>query len=129
MKHTTHLHQSSSFLLCRTMACFERNLHTQISSGDSVLSTTFCGITLWIIHFCFMNHYDIKIAKDVAKNVHCDTIMGLMKYPYTKNNSPTSPDKDTPLTGSCYTIWWSVNLSENWPFNVWIVNFINSHNY
>ncbi len=29
--------------LCRTMACFERNLHNQISSGDSVQSTTFCG--------------------------------------------------------------------------------------
>ncbi len=29
--------------LCSTMACFERNLHNQISSGDSVQSTTFCG--------------------------------------------------------------------------------------
>ncbi len=58
------------------MTCFERNVHTQISSGDSVLSTTFCGITLWIIHFCFMTHYDITITKDVAKNVHCDIIMG-----------------------------------------------------
>ncbi len=23
-----------------------------------------------------------------------------------------------------YTLWWSVNLSDNWAFNVWIVNFI-----
>ncbi len=58
------------------MACFEWNLHTQISGGDSVLSTTFCGITLWKICFCSMTHYDIIIAKDVAKDVHCDIIMG-----------------------------------------------------
>ncbi len=30
-------------LLYRTMACFERNLHNQISSGDSIQRTTFCG--------------------------------------------------------------------------------------
>ncbi len=29
--------------LCRTMACFECNLHNQISSGDSVQSSNFCG--------------------------------------------------------------------------------------
>ncbi len=58
------------------MVCFERNLHTQISSGDSVLNTTFCGITLWIIRFCSMTHYDITIANDVSRDVHCDIIMG-----------------------------------------------------
>ncbi len=58
------------------MACFEWNLHTQISSGDSVLSTTFCGITLWTIDFCFMTHYDITIANDVTRDFHCDIIMG-----------------------------------------------------
>ncbi len=58
------------------MACFERNLHTQISGGDYILSTTFSGITLWIIHFSFTTHYDITIAKDVANDVHCDIIMG-----------------------------------------------------
>ncbi len=26
------------------------------------------------------------------------------------------------------TLWWFVNLSDNWAFNVWTVNFINSHN-
>ncbi len=25
------------------------------------------------------------------------------------------------------TVWWSVNLSDNWVFNVWTVNFINCH--
>ncbi len=25
-----------------------------------------------------------------------------------------------------FTLWWLVNLSENWAFNVWTVNFINS---
>ncbi len=58
------------------MACFEWNLHTQISGGDSVLSTTFCGITLWTIRFCSMTHYDISIANDVARDVHCDMIIG-----------------------------------------------------
>ncbi len=29
--------------LCHTMACFERNLHNEISGGGSVKSTTFCG--------------------------------------------------------------------------------------
>ncbi len=58
------------------MACFERNIHTQISGGDSVLSTTFCGIPLWTIHFCSMTHYDITITNDVTRDVHCDIIMG-----------------------------------------------------
>ncbi len=26
--------------------------------------------------FCYMNHYDIKIDNDVARDVHCDIIMG-----------------------------------------------------
>ncbi len=63
-------------ILCRTMACFERNLHTQISGGDSVVSTTFFVITLWTLRFCFMTHYDIAIGNDVARDVHCDIIMG-----------------------------------------------------
>ncbi len=58
------------------MACFQRNHHTQISGGDSVLNTTFCGITLWTILLCSMTHYDIPIANDVARDVHCDIIMG-----------------------------------------------------
>ncbi len=62
-------------LLCRTMDCFEQNLHTQISGGDSFLSTTFCGITLWTIRVSSMTHYDITMANDVARDVHCDIIM------------------------------------------------------
>ncbi len=62
--------------LCRTMACFERNLHTQISGGDSILSSSFCGITLWTIHFCSMTHYDFTITNDVTRDVYCDIIMG-----------------------------------------------------
>ncbi len=58
------------------MACFERNLHTQIFGGDSVLTPTFCGITLWTIYFCSMTHYDITITNDVTRDVHCDIIMG-----------------------------------------------------
>ncbi len=57
------------------MACFERNLHTQISGGDSVLSTTFCWITLWTIYFCSLTHYDITITNDITRDVHCDIIM------------------------------------------------------
>ncbi len=58
------------------MAYFQLNLHTQISGGDSVISTTFCGITLWTIRFCSMTHYDITIANDVARDVNYDIIMG-----------------------------------------------------
>ncbi len=59
------------------MACFERNLHNQISSEDSVQSTTFCGnqvvdTTL----FCSITHYDITIGNDVARDVHYEIIMG-----------------------------------------------------
>ncbi len=62
--------------LCRTTACFERNLHTQISGGNSVVSTTFSVITLWTLLFSSMTHYDITIRNDVARDVHCDIIMG-----------------------------------------------------
>ncbi len=58
------------------MACCEWNFHTQISSGDSVLSTTFYGITLWTVCFCSITHYDITIANDVASDVHYDIKMG-----------------------------------------------------
>ncbi len=63
-------------LLCRAMACFERNLHTQISSWDSVLSTTFCMDHIRTLLFCSMAHYDITIGNDVARDVHCDITMG-----------------------------------------------------
>ncbi len=59
------------------MACFEQNLHTQISSGDSVLSTTFCGNHVADTTFCFMTHYDITIGNDITSDVHYDIIMGL----------------------------------------------------
>ncbi len=62
-------------LLCRTTACFERNLHTQIFGGDSVVSTPFSVITLWTLLFCSMTHYDITIGNDVARDVHSDIIM------------------------------------------------------
>ncbi len=58
------------------MACFEWNFHTQISGGDSILSTASCGITLWIQRFCCQTHYDIKIGNDVARDDHCNIIMG-----------------------------------------------------
>ncbi len=58
------------------MACFERNLHNQISSGDSVQSTTFCGNQVVDTTFFFMTHYDITIGNDVARDVHYEIIMG-----------------------------------------------------
>ncbi len=62
--------------LCCAMACFERNLHTQISSGDSILSTIFCRDHIWTLPFCSMIHYHITIGNDVARDVHCEIIMG-----------------------------------------------------
>ncbi len=59
------------------MACFERNLHTEISGGDSVVSTTFSAIILWTLLVCSMTHYDITIGNDVASDVHYDIIRGL----------------------------------------------------
>ncbi len=52
--------------LCCAMTGFERNLHTQISCGDSFLSITFCGDTF----FCSITHYDITIVKDITRDVH-----------------------------------------------------------
>ncbi len=43
--------------LCRAMACFEWNLHNQISVGDSILSTTFCGDH--IVETTFLFHYPL----------------------------------------------------------------------
>ncbi len=64
-------------LLCRTMACFERNLHNHISSGDSVQSTTFWGNQVVDTTFFYsMTHYDITIGNDVARDVHYEIIMG-----------------------------------------------------
>ncbi len=57
------------------MACFEQNLHTQISVGDSVLSTTFCGDHVVDI-MTSMAYYDIRVGNDVTKDVHCNIIMG-----------------------------------------------------
>ncbi len=34
-------------------------------------------------------------------------------------------EKQIPYFKRSCTLWWSVNLSGNWAFNVWIVNFIN----
>ncbi len=76
MIESTKFNHSETWLLCRTTACFERNLHTQISDRDSVVSTTFSVITLWTLHFCFMTHYDITLGNDVARYVHCDIIVG-----------------------------------------------------
>ncbi len=59
------------------MACFEWNLHNQISSRDSVQSTTFCGNQVVdTTCFCSMTHYDITIGNDVARDVHYEMIMG-----------------------------------------------------
>ncbi len=64
------------------MACFERNLHNQISSGDSVQSTTFCGNQVVDTTFFSMTHYDITIGNDVARDVHYEIIMGHVHYLY-----------------------------------------------
>ncbi len=58
------------------MAFFEWNLHTQIFGGDSFLRTTFCRDHIWTLRFCSMTHYRISIGNDVARDVHCDIIMG-----------------------------------------------------
>ncbi len=75
-----------------------------------------------------MTHYDITIGNDVARDVHCDIIMGhdivfgtglLIYYVLLyrifvfrtheislhKNNSPASPDEDIPVTGCSYWSW------------------------
>ncbi len=64
-----------------------------------------------------MTHYDIIICNDVARDVHCDimghdvvmgayddTIPSTHEIPLHKNNSPHTPDKDTLLTASCYSM-------------------------
>ncbi len=61
--------------LCHAMACFEWNL-IQISSGYSILGTTFVEIMQWTLHFCSMTHCDITMGNDVARNVYCDIIIG-----------------------------------------------------
>ncbi len=58
------------------MACFEGNLHTQISSVDSALCTTFCEDHVGTLLFCSMANYYITIGNDIARDVHCDIIMG-----------------------------------------------------
>ncbi len=58
------------------MAYFEGNLHTQISSGDSILSTTFCGDhVVDTTVFCSLNHNDFAIGNGIARDVHCDIII------------------------------------------------------
>ncbi len=63
-------------ILCRTMACFERNFHIQISSGDSVLNTTFCRDkvvdTTFLFHDSLWHHNQEWVAGDVL----CDIIVG-----------------------------------------------------
>ncbi len=58
------------------MDCLEQNLQNQIYGGDSVLSTTFCRDQIWTLRVCSMTHYDITIGNDVARDVHCDIILG-----------------------------------------------------
>ncbi len=65
-----------SMSLCRIMACFERNLHNQIYSGDAVQSTTFGGNQVVDTNFFSMTHYDITIGNDVARDVDYEIIMG-----------------------------------------------------
>ncbi len=36
----------------------------------------FVGIKQWTLPFCSTTHYDITIGNDVARDVHCETIMG-----------------------------------------------------
>ncbi len=63
-------------VLCHVMTCFEQNFHTQISGWDSALSATFCGDHIVDTMFQFHDHYEITISNDVARDVHCDIIMG-----------------------------------------------------
>ncbi len=59
------------------MTCFELNLHNQISGGDSVQRTTFYGNEeVDTTFFCSMTHYDVTICNNVARDVHCEIIMG-----------------------------------------------------
>ncbi len=60
------------------MGGFEWNLHTQISGGDSILSTTFCvdHVVETTFYFCSLTLYDITIGNDVASDDRCDFIMG-----------------------------------------------------
>ncbi len=58
------------------MPCLERNIYTHIFIRDSVLSTTFCRNYIWTLRFCSMTIYDITIGNDVARDGHCDIIMG-----------------------------------------------------
>ncbi len=63
-------------ILCHAIACFEWNLHTQISGGDSVLSTTFCRDHIWTLRLYSMTHYDITIGNDIARDVNYDIMIG-----------------------------------------------------
>ncbi len=69
-----------SYYVCRNTACFEWNLHTQISGGDYVVSTTFSVITLWTLLFCSMTHYDITIGNGVARDIQTDVARMLIYY-------------------------------------------------
>ncbi len=63
-------------LVIYAKACFAQFLHTQISGGDSILSTTFCGDDIVNIVFCSITYYNITIGNEVTREVHCDIIMG-----------------------------------------------------
>ncbi len=58
------------------MAYFKRNLHTQISSVDSVPSTTFYKDHVMDTTVLFLIQCDITVGNDVARDVHYDIIMG-----------------------------------------------------
>ncbi len=61
--------------LYHVMAYFDWNLHFEIASGNSVLSTTFSEDYAVDTTYCSMTHYDITIGNDVARDVHCEIIM------------------------------------------------------
>ncbi len=66
---------TSVILLFNAMACFEWNLHTQISCEDSILSPTFYGDHVVDTTFCSMTFYDITIDNGVARDVNCNIVM------------------------------------------------------
>ncbi len=63
-----HKNQSNPILLFYAvhLACFEWNLHTQISGGDAILSTMICGDHIVDTMFCSMTHYGITIGNHIV---------------------------------------------------------------
>ncbi len=55
------------------MACFDQNLHTQISDGDYPCEHYFLWrLLLWALLLCAMTHYDITIGNDIVRDVHSE---------------------------------------------------------